>query len=212
MRINLDNRIVHTLTCVFDTVLATFLFLVCCLPVVTVGASASAMYSTMLAVVDNSCSGVIRHFFGAFRDNFRQATLLWLPDAVVGLAVAADIVVCWGFKMEPSTILFIMRGLTVFCTGLYTAMSIYLFSGISVYHMTWKQAVGNALMLTTKKLPLTLCLLAVQAAMVAAVVLVWFMAFPVIALGLILQAKLLHRILELPRMEDEHCEEEIDYG
>ena len=41
MRINLDNPIVHTLTCVFDTVLATFLFLVCCLPVFTVGASAT---------------------------------------------------------------------------------------------------------------------------------------------------------------------------
>mgnify|MGYP002509239924 CR=1 FL=1 len=134
MRINLDNRIVHTLTCVFDTVLATFLFLVCCLPVFTAGASASAMYSTMIAVSRNSCSGVLRHFFGAFRDNFKQATMLLLPAVLVGAVVAGDIVVCFGFKMELTLILAVMRGLTVFCTGLYLALCAYTFAGIAVFY------------------------------------------------------------------------------
>ncbi len=212
MRINLDNSIVRALTCVFDVILATLLFLVCCVPVFTVGASAAAMYATMMAIANNDSTGVFRDFFGAFRDNFKQATLLWLPNMLVCLVVAADIVICWGFEMEATLILAVMRGVTVFSTALHAAISIYVFSGIAVYHVTWKQAIGNALILTTQKLPLTLCLLAVQTAMVASVVILWFTAFPVVALGLYLQAKLLRKILELPKDEPAHVDEEIDYG
>lgn len=212
MRINPDNSILNGLARAFDVILTTVLFCVCCLPVVTAGASAAAMYATMIAVENDSCSGVIRHFFGAFRDNFRQATILWLLDALVGLVVLGDILVCWGFDMEAGAALSVMQGLTVFCTALYAAVSIYVFSGIATYHVTWKQAITNGLILTMRKLPMTLCLLLIQAAMVAAIAVLWFFAFPVIAIGLYLQAKLLRAAWDLPRNEPVHVEEEIDYG
>ena len=212
MRINLDGPILRTLTLIFDVTVTTFLFLLCCLPVFTIGASLSAMYATMLAVVRDGCTGVIRSFFGAFRDNFKQATLLWLLAAAVGLVVAADIMVCWGFDMEAGMMLSVMQGLTVFCTALYAAVSTYVFSGIAVYRVTWKQAISNALYWTMKKLPATLALLLLCAVMVAAVAVLWFFAFPVIAIGLYLQAKLLDRILDLPREEPVHVDEEIYYG
>lgn len=211
MRINLDNSIIHALTTIFDVIVATLLFLVCCLPVFTVGASAAAMYATMIAIADDRCTGVVGCFFGAFRDNFKQATLLWLLDAAVGLVVLGDIIVCWGFEMKASLILAVMQGLTIFCTALYSSVSIYLFSGIAVYHMTKKQAITNALMLTMRKLPMTLCLVALQAAMVASVVIAWFAAFPAIALCLYLQARILRKTLELPREEPVHVDEEICY-
>lgn len=212
MRINLDGPILRTLTLIFDVIVATFLFLLCCLPAVTVGASLSAMYATMIAIASDSCTGVVRTFFGAFRDNFKQAGFLWLLDAAVGLVVAADIMVCWGMDMEAGTMLSVMQGLTVFCTALYVAVSTYVFSGIAVYRVTWKQAISNAFYWTMKKLPATLVLLLLCAGMAAAVAVLWFFAFPVIALGLYLQAKLLHRILELPRETTVHVDEEIDYG
>lgn len=211
MRINLDNSILRTLTCIFDVITVTLLFLLCCLPVFTVGAAASAMYATMIAVAEDTCAGVVRSYFRAFRDNFRQATLLWLPAAVVGLVVAGDILVCWGLDMEAGVMLSVMQGLTVFCTGLYGAVWIYVFSGIAVYRVTWKQAISNAFYWTMKKLPSTLLLLLLTAAMLASVAVLWFFAFPVIALGLYLQAKLLHHALDLPREEPEHVEEEIFY-
>ena len=61
-------------------------------------------------------------------------------------------------------------------------------------------------------LALTLALLLLCVVMVAAVAVLWFFAFPVIAAGLYLQAKLLDRVLELPRVEPTHVDEEIYYG
>lgn len=212
MRINLDNSILHALTCIFDVIVATVLFLVCCLPVVTIGASLSAMYATMIAITKDSYTGVFRTFFGAFRENFKQASFLWLLAALVGLVVAVDIMVCWGFDMEAGLMLSAMQGLTVFCTALYAAISVYVFSGIAVYHVTWKQAISNAFYWTMNKLPATLGLLLLCAAMAVSVAVLWFFAFPVIALCLYLQAVLLGKALDLPRDEPEHVDEEIFYG
>lgn len=212
MRINLDNSILHTLTCIFDVTVTTLLFLVCCLPVFTVGASLSAMYATMIAIAGDSCTGVIRFFFRAFRENFKQASFLWLLDAVIGLVVVGDIIVCWGLDMEAGLMLSVMQGLTIFCTALYVAISTYVFSGIAVYHVTWRQSISNAFYWTIKKFPATVVLVLLCAAMVVSVVILWFFAFPVIALGLYLQAKLLRKNLDLPRDELIHVDEEIYYG
>ena len=94
MRINLDGPILSTLTRIFDCLVATVLFVLCCLPVFTVGASLSAMYATMIRIAGDGCSSTAGFFFSTFRDNFKQATALWLPVALAGLVVAADIVVC----------------------------------------------------------------------------------------------------------------------
>ena len=125
MRINLNGPILSALTRVFDTIMATVLFLACCLPVATIGASFSAMYATMISIAGDGCSSVVRCFFGAFKENFKQATILWLLAALTGLLVAADITVCWGFEMAPTMVLSVMRGLTVFCTALYAAMCMH---------------------------------------------------------------------------------------
>lgn len=210
MRINLNGPILSALTRIFDTIVATVLFLVCCLPVVTIGASVSAMYATMIAIAGDGCSSVVRHFFGAFKENFKQATFLWLLAALTGLLVAADITVCWGFAMEATLILSLMRGLTIFCTGLYTSMCIYVFAGIALYHVTWKQAVANAFYWTMKKLPATLCLLLLGAAIGVSVFVLWFFAFPVLAFCLYMQAKVLRRVFEI-KVPEEHHEEEIEY-
>lgn len=210
MQINLDGKLLGALTRIFDVIVATLLFTLCCLPVVTIGASLSAVYATMLSIADDSCSGIFRRFFGAFRDNFKQATPLWLLDAVVGLVVIADIVVCWGFEMEASLILAIMRGLTIFCTCLYLAVSIYLFAGIAVYHVTWKQALTNALQWTMKTLPATGGLVLLSIGMVVSLFIFWYFAFPVIALGLYLQGKILLHVFGLKKPET-HVDEEIKY-
>lgn len=210
MRINLNGSILTALTRAFDTIVATVLFLVCCLPVVTIGASFSAMYATMISIAGEGCSSVVRCFFGAFRENFKQATFLWLLAALTGLLVVADITVCWGFEMEAALVLSIMRGLTIFCTALYTSMCTYIFAGITVYQVTWKQAVANAFYWTMKKMPATLCLLLLCAIMVISIFVFWFFAFPILVLGFYMQAKMLRRVFGI-KVPEEHHEEEIDY-
>jgi len=119
MKINLDNPIIRMLSRVFDVCLTTVYFILCSIPVVTFGASFTAMEATLLSIIADEYSGVTEKFFGSFRENFKQATLLWIVGMIVGLIVFVNIRICWGIGQAPGAMLSFMRGITVFCTCFY---------------------------------------------------------------------------------------------
>ena len=80
-----DGSFMDFLTQVADVLLAGVLWLVCSIPVVTVGASTAAMYQVLLNVLDGREDGVLRDFFGAFRRRFGFYTKLWLVLLALGL-------------------------------------------------------------------------------------------------------------------------------
>ncbi len=64
------------------------LWLICCIPIFTIGASTTALYSVMLKVIDKKEGKITQSFFAAFKANFKKATIEWL----ITLAVLAVIV------------------------------------------------------------------------------------------------------------------------
>lgn len=151
MRIDPDNSFVHVMTAVFDVTIAYILYILCCMPVVTIGAATTALHTTLFSVADDTCGSVLRKFFGSFKENFKISSLLWLIFAAVGAVVVADVVICFGFDMaQESGILYAMRGITVSCVVFYTLMSHYTFAGVAKFKVTWKQALRNALLFLTK--------------------------------------------------------------
>lgn len=210
MRINLDSPIIHALNILCDVVVTTFYFLLCCIPVVTIGAALTALQATMMYIASDGCSGVTGRFFGAFRENFKISTLLWLPLLAVGGVVAVEVWGCWLTKQNSTMILAVMRGFSAFSAGLYCAVVAWLYPGIAMYEVTWKQALRNALVWITKKPLHTLGLLLLLALMLFASYLAWLLIFPAVALGTYLQAKLLNHAMGFTP-EKSRQEEEIYY-
>ena len=66
------------LTKLFDIVWLNILTMICALPIVTAGASFTAMHYVLLHMVRNEEGYIAKSFFRAFKQNFRQATLVWL--------------------------------------------------------------------------------------------------------------------------------------
>ena len=72
------SRLGNLLSSRIDLIWSGILCLLCSLPVVTVGASVTALYYTIVKCVRHDCGRVGSCFFHSFRSNFRQATLIWL--------------------------------------------------------------------------------------------------------------------------------------
>ncbi|MDO5702740.1 MAG: DUF624 domain-containing protein [Lachnospiraceae bacterium] len=70
--------------------LLTLLF---CLPIITAGASLTAMHAVLIAMVRNEEGYIGRMFIKAFRENLKQATLLWLPFLMIFLAAGVDFMI-----------------------------------------------------------------------------------------------------------------------
>lgn len=73
-----ESRLRAVLTALIDIIWAGLLWLVCSLPVITFGASTTALYYAVVKCIRHERGRLTGSFFRAFRDNFRQATLLWL--------------------------------------------------------------------------------------------------------------------------------------
>lgn len=193
MKINLDNPIIHALSRVFDVCVTTVYFVLCSIPVITFGAAFSAMEATLIAIIADEYSGVTEKYFGSFRDNFKQATLLWIPLVMLGLLLFINIRICWGMAQAPEIMLSVMRGLTVFCACFYVSMLVYILAGISKFVVTWRQALNNALVWSFRKLHWTILLIVVWALILFCIWLAWVWAFPFVAAGLYIQANVLFK-------------------
>ncbi len=68
-----DNLFSEVMTKIFDILLLNILWLVCCVPIFTFGASTTALYYVMMKLVRDEENGIVRGFFKAFRENFRQS-------------------------------------------------------------------------------------------------------------------------------------------
>ena len=75
---------------VFDLAVLNVLTLLCSLPVITAGASFTAMHYVLWHMVRGEESYVSKQFFAAFKQNFRQATLLWLGCLAVIAVLGVD--------------------------------------------------------------------------------------------------------------------------
>ena len=125
-KLDTDNWFFRAMGLVGDWAIVSVLWLVCCLPIVTAGASTLALFAVAHKMAAKQDYTAARDFFRAFKRDFRQATLTWLPllaafvllaadwhfsagmaapwggllrgVALVGLAVWA-LAVCWGFAL-----------------------------------------------------------------------------------------------------------------
>lgn len=68
-----SRPILHGLNAVGQLIVLSMLWTVCCLPVVTIGASSTALYYTVVKVVRRDRGRVLSAFFTCFRENFWQS-------------------------------------------------------------------------------------------------------------------------------------------
>ena len=73
-----ESKLRRALTALIDVIWAGLLWLLCSLPLVTLGASSAALYYGIVKCVRHERGRLTSSFFRAFRENFRTATLLWL--------------------------------------------------------------------------------------------------------------------------------------
>lgn len=73
-----DSKTMIFLSRICDILLLNFLFILTSLPIITLGASITALYSVNLKMVYNEESYISRDYFRAFRKNFKIATPTFL--------------------------------------------------------------------------------------------------------------------------------------
>ena len=86
-----DSPVMRALGRIGDLALINILFLVCSIPIVTLGASAAALYTVGFQMVRGEEKQIAKTFFSAFGRNFWQATLLTILFLLLGAGLLLDL-------------------------------------------------------------------------------------------------------------------------
>lgn len=178
MNFNLfDNPIMRGIGRIADFVVLNVLWVICSIPVITIGASTTALYAVMLKLVKNEEGYIARGFLKAFKENFRQSTLIWLVFFIVGIVYVIDFA---SLKLMSDRIAGMMQILFLFMGALIAAMSVYAFSLQARFENTVKNTLKNALILVFAKLPYTILIVIIT----IAPVIVTFLTVQTLVIGI----------------------------
>lgn len=142
-----NSPIMQKLGTVTNLVILNVLWLICCIPVVTVGAATAALYQTVFQYLTDGSDAVFLPFFQAFRQNFKQATLLWLPLAVLAAVLTVD-----GFYLFANGH-GILLAFVVVAAAFILIVGAHLFPMAARFEMSCKAILKTAFSLTMLHLP-----------------------------------------------------------
>lgn len=143
-----------------DIIFLNILFILFSIPIVTIGASYTAMEYTFMKQIKESDTSLFRTFWRSFKSNFKQSTISWLILLALWFVVATDIHTFGPngvLNFSPFYYLFLLVGVVL------AFMSLYLFPVIGAFQNSLKNLWVQSFFLAAKNAPLTLlmCLIMV---------------------------------------------------
>lgn len=144
---------------IWDYILVGIYWLIASLPLVTAGAASAALYTVVLRMLQGEDERLLTEFVVAFRDNFKQATILWVIQVLFAAFLALDIYfyLLWALAGEVMGMIllaaFILAMVLFFCT------TTYLYAYIAKFNCRTMVAIKNSAVLSLRHIPFTLVML-----------------------------------------------------
>ena len=153
--LNEDNVIHIFLNKLGDIIVANLLFLVCCIPIITIGSALTALYHCMLRTVKGNNNGTTKTFFRVFKENFRQSLIVWLGLLAVGFILFLNVRFLQNTASVVSKPLFYV---SLGIAGLVIILALYIFPVIAAFANTTVNLLKNAYVFAFLHFPSTLAI------------------------------------------------------
>ena len=205
----LRTGFVNTLNFLGDIVILNLLFLVCSIPIITIGAAATACYAGVCRTLQKRETGLVyKAFFADFRAAFRQSTAAWLLELLVLVILAGDLWFAVGYS-EPDNLFFLAFAILV-GAGVLMA-SLWFYPLAARFQNTLRAQIKNAFLLAFAQFPRTLLALVMWVVMFALPLLVyevfvylgWLWLLAGFALPMYWTVKLFRKMLALDKAKEE---------
>ena len=113
---NSDSGFSKFMNRVADLFILNILWIFCSIPIITIGATTTALYSVNLKFIDNEEENLIKTFFKSFKENFKKSTIIWLIILSLSIILGFNLVF-WlkcGLSLSYFALPFIFFSLFIF--------------------------------------------------------------------------------------------------
>jgi uncharacterized membrane protein YesL len=159
----LDSRLYRWLETFSNFLFLNLLWLLACLPVVTIYPATAAMFGVVRGWVRKKEDGLLQTFLACFKENFKQSFVIGLVWTFLGFVLLLDFYLINQASSGPGVVLGSLLFLAVI---LYVFTSLYLFPVMVHYEASWPVVLKTSLLLSVGQLSTTVLCLLVVAVMV----------------------------------------------
>ena len=204
-----DSWLMRGMSRLGDLMLLNFFFLITCIPIGTIGPAVTAMYTVCFRFGTDRERGVVRSYFAAFRENFKQGIFIWLIFLLCFVTACVNVFLFLSLK-NAAHFLFLLFAVLALLALLIVG---YAFPLLSQFNSSTKRILENALLMSIGYLPRSLLIVALnifpfvllllQPYYFLAAGLIWFLFY--FASAAFLNTRLLHKVFA-PYMAPEENE------
>ena len=153
---DLESPLMQVLNKVADLMILNLLTVLFCIPVITVGASLTAMHYVALKMARNEECYIARDFFKSFRMNLKQGTVIWLIELFLVLVLAGDFLIMNSVEMSFGGVIKIILTVIAF-VGLFTFT--FVFPVLAKFENTVIRTIKNAFLIGVLQFPKTILMM-----------------------------------------------------
>lgn len=168
---NMDSGLFRFLSRLADLMILNILFLLTCIPIVTIGASCTALYYVTMKMARDEDAYIARSYFKSFKENFKQATIIWVVALLLIVLLFFDFQI---LSVMTASFVTVIRIALISVSLIMAMVLLYTFPVLAKFYNSIKNTVKNAFFMSIRHFPKTLLMLAIS---VGAVVLTFLSAF-----------------------------------
>ncbi len=177
---NYDGPLFRFLDKAVNIVIINLLFLICSIPVFTIGASMTALYYMAMKLSAGEEGYILQGFFKSFKENFKQSTIIWMIMLLIAVIFRVDFYAVNSIGSGAFSAVFRVGLIILFLVWLLELS--YVFPLLARFQNTVKGTMKNALAMAVGSLPMTAVIFLIWAAAGFAVYVFFWRAVPIIIL------------------------------
>ncbi len=164
----MDGPVFEFLNKMADLIILNLLFVLCSIPIITIGDSLTALAYVLLKKKEGSEGYLWKQFFHSFKENFKQSTIIWVFMLLAAVVLAVDFSMLSAFSGAFKMVLMVVVLLGLF---FWLVLAIYAFPLQSRFENPIKQTIKNAILMSLANAPKTILMIVITIA--AAAITIW---------------------------------------
>ena len=167
--LNYDSKFSQTMIKLCYACFLNLLWMSCSLPIITIGASTTALYYACLKIVRDEDFDAGRMFFHSFKQNFKQATVIWLIMLAAGIFLGGDGYILYHLRSNSTGAMAVLwtllLAIIIAAAVIYVIVLLYVFPLLASVENTTFAMLKNAFLIGTHYLFSTILMFLVHFAM-----------------------------------------------
>lgn len=200
---NLDNGFFSFMGKVWDMVLLSIMWVICCIPIITIGPATTAMYYAIVKVIRRERGYVTKEFFHSFKDNLKLGLLSALIFLVMAYILYIDFTFAIGQRNAGSKYGDLMVAGFIAITTMVVFVLVFIYPILSRFTVSLKGLFKTSFIIAMKHFPTTFLLVVIVAAFGLGVYIIYPLIFIAPALCCLVCSFLIERVFKkyMPKPE-----------